>query len=162
VDQHAAHERVLFEALLARDGPAPGQSLLAPEVVEVGAAEAAVAQSQRELLARFGFDVEPFGPGTVLIRAVPQEATGDDPARLVRAVLDELIADAGAAATEARIASVVCKRASVKAGQSLSAVEMTALLQRLERAREPLTCPHGRPTIISFDSSRLAREFGRG
>jgi DNA mismatch repair protein MutL len=135
--------------------------MLAPESVDVGAAEAAAAAAARQLLLRFGFDVEPFGPATVLVRAVPPEAAGDDPSRLVRAVLDELIADGGAAAAEARIASVVCKRASVKAGQSLTDDEMRALLLGLEHAREPLTCPHGRPTMISLDAARLAREFGR-
>jgi DNA mismatch repair protein MutL len=127
----------------------------------VGPAERAAAGVHSAALARLGFQIDDFGTGAVLVHAVPPDAAHDDPALLARAVLDELAADRASEAIEARIARVVCKRASVKGGQPLGADEMRALLTGLEHAREPLTCPHGRPTLLVLDAKRLAREFGR-
>ncbi len=163
IDQHAAHERVLYEELMGRRGPVLSQRLLAPDVAELTPAEMDAFEAHGAALTGAGFDVEPFGPAAVAVRAVPHVAASVDPGGLLRAVLDGL--DAGTnpleAAVHERIASIVCKRASVKAGQPLGLIEARALIEALEATAAPLTCPHGRPTTITFSRQRLEREFGR-
>jgi DNA mismatch repair protein MutL len=163
IDQHAAHERVLYEALMGRHGDVAAQGLLVPAVVELAPSEMDAFEAYGEALRGAGFDVEPFGAAAVAVRAVPDVTATGDPAELLRAVLDGLDggADLVAAAVHERIASIVCKRASVKAGQTLSLAEARALIEALEATASPRTCPHGRPTMVAFSRERLEREFGR-
>lgn len=164
VDQHAAHERVMYEELRARPAGAPSQPLLAPEAVPVPPSQMAVVESHAPEFAALGFQLEPFGPDTVLVRGVPEGVATTDVPGLVASVLDATIEGGNplAEALEERLIRAVCKQATIKAGQTLSLDEMRTLVGRLEVTASPRTCPHGRPTMIVMSRQDLAREFGRG
>lgn len=164
VDQHAAHERVLFERFMAQhEGSIPSQTLLQPVTVNLSPASARLLAGQLPILAHIGFQVEPFGPNTFLVRAIPALLAGSDPAAALRALVEDFEEDETPlqAEVEARIIARVCKRAAVKAGQSLSPEEQRALLLDLEMCQSPRTCPHGRPTMIHLSVDLLERQFGR-
>jgi DNA mismatch repair protein MutL len=164
IDQHAAHERVLFEAMRREQpGMHVSQRLLAPELVELSKAQAAVLAGQMELLAGIGFDVEPFGGSAFRVRAIPQLLGALKPEDALLAVVEDFEEDETplAAEAEARLIARVCKRAAVKAGQTLNPEEQAALLRSLELCASPRTCPHGRPTMIHLPMDLLARRFGR-
>ena len=163
IDQHAAHERVVFEALLARTGAPASQSLLEPLVVDLTSDESEAFERLGDELGRIGFAAERFGESAAIVRAIPEVLAGADPAGLFRDVLQSVLEDepAVARAIEERFARAACKRGSVKAGQALSDVEIRALVDALERCDAPHTCPHGRPTVIVFEGDALERSFGR-
>jgi len=164
IDQHAAHERVLFEKLLAQRGTAiAAQTLLQPAAVELPPASARLLAEQLPLLTQLGFQVEPFGHTTFLVRAVPNLLAGMDPAAALRVLVEDFEEDETPlqAELEARLIARVCKRAAVKAGQNLSPEEQRALLTDLEACASPRTCPHGRPTMIHLSVDLLERQFGR-
>ena len=165
IDQHAAHERVLFEALTRAtyDRTLDVQTLLDPQPLEIPAADAAALEGMLPALQRIGIEVEPFGGGTVRVRAVPALLVRMDPADILRTVIGSFEEDEAplAAEVEARLAARVCKRAAVKAGQVLSLVEQERLVRELEACRSPRTCPHGRPTMIHLSVDTLERQFGR-
>ena len=164
IDQHAAHERVMYEQFMARESVVRAQGLLAPVTVPLTAGQVALVETQAEAFERLGFEIEPFGSDAALVRALPDAlAKSSDVVTTVRSILD--LAEEGRNAIEdafeARLVLAVCKRASVKAGQSLSPEEMRGLILALEATDSPWTCPHGRPTIIVMSEGRLEREFGR-
>jgi DNA mismatch repair protein MutL len=165
IDQHAAHERVLFEALMAAhgQGAVEAQSLLETITVDFSPDQAQLLESQIEALNTLGFDVEHFGQRTFQLRAIPALLTTKEPEQVLRAVVDEIDEDETplAAEAEARLAARVCKRASVKSGQVLSLPEQEQLLRDLEACESPRTCPHGRPTMIHLPVEALERQFGR-
>jgi len=170
IDQHAAHERVLFEKLMAqhesRETPekgTPSQSLLQPVAVEMPPASVRMLNEQLPILAHLGFTVEPFGQATFLVRAVPVLLAKLDPSAALRVLVEDFEEDETPlqAEIEARITARVCKRAAVKAGQLLSPEEQRALLSDLEACVSPRTCPHGRPTMIHLSVDLLERQFGR-
>jgi DNA mismatch repair protein MutL len=165
VDQHAAHERVLYEKLLAAKaaGPLEAQALLEPAQVELAPWQASLLEEQISLLLGLGFEVEPFGGGTFRLRSVPLMLVGVDPEAALRAVVDEFEEDETPLEAEAerRLAARVCKRAAVKSGQVLSLAEQESLLRELEACQSPRTCPHGRPTMIHLSVEDLERQFGR-
>lgn len=164
IDQHAGHERVLFERLMSlTGGPVPAQNLLEPAPVQLSPHSAGLLESQLPVLNRLGFAVEPFGPGAFLVRAVPALLTGIDPAAALHVVVEDFEEDETPlqAEIEARLVARICKRAAVKAGQVLSPEEQRALLRDLEACRSPRTCPHGRPTMIHLSVNLLERQFGR-
>jgi DNA mismatch repair protein MutL len=164
IDQHAAHERVLFEKLMrSRSAHIPSQALLEPATVEVPVSSAGILNDQLPVLQKFGFQIEPFGPGTFLVRAIPVILMGVDPASAIRVVVEDFEEDETPlkAEQEARIIARICKRAAVKAGQTLSPEEQRALIQDLETCTSPRTCPHGRPTMIHLSVDLLERQFGR-
>ncbi len=165
IDQHAAHERILFEKLMLQRAQQhiPAQTLLTPEVVHLPPASAALIQENLPVLQRFGFDVEPFGPGTFQVRAMPVLFSGSDPAAALRALVEDFEEDESPLQNEieAKVAGRVCKRLAVKAGQALSPDEQRALLDNLEACESPRTCPHGRPTMIHLSVDVLERQFGR-
>lgn len=165
IDQHAAHERVLFEKLMAQHDLKliPSQSLLTPASVTFPPQGAALLTSQLPLLKHLGFEVEDFGPNTFQVRAMPALFAGSDPAAALRAVVDDFEEDEAPLQDEVerKIAARVCKRMAVKAGQSLSAEEQRTLLAGLEGCESPRTCPHGRPTMIHLSVQMLERQFGR-
>ncbi len=166
VDQHAAHERLVYERMKAdaARGPVPRQALLLPEVVELDPAEAARVADAAEALAALGLTVEPFGPGAVLVRETPAALGGGDVAALVRDVADDLAEHGAALALEERLlavfASAAC-RGSVRAGRRLSGAEMNALLREMERTPLSGQCNHGRPTYVSLRLQDVERLFGR-
>jgi DNA mismatch repair protein MutL len=165
IDQHAAHERVLYERFMADKAAlnVAVQNLLDPIPVEVSPDESTLLEEHREALSAIGLQLEPFGVSTWLVRSIPALLINDD----IRVALNELIADllAGdlpfAANEEAKLITRVCKRAAIKGGQVLSVQEMNELIRQLELCASPRTCPHGRPTMIHFSASQMAREFGR-
>jgi len=162
VDQHAAHERVLFDRLRA---PSAGtaidiQGLLEPAVVELGPEEEEVLRARETSLSSLGFTIEPFGDRTYLVRAVPAAITEAN----VPDVLREILSSSGKLEDqewhERAAASLACHGA-IKAGQRLDPKEATELLQQLEQSASPRTCPHGRPTMIHLSSGELRKHFGR-
>lgn len=164
VDQHAAHERILFEQFMnQRSQQVPSQSLLQPASVELEPAAARLLEAQLPALKQLGFIVDPFGPHTFLIRAIPALLTNLDPTAALRVLVEDFEEDEQPLGdeTEARLIARVCKRAAVKAGQPLSLDEGRALLSDLEACRSPRTCPHGRPTMIYLSVDLLERQFGR-
>jgi DNA mismatch repair protein MutL len=165
VDQHAAHERVLFEKLMAQHAVKniPSQALLTPVAVTLPPPSAHLLITQLPILQHFGFDVEEFGPNTFQVRAMPALFMGSDPSAALRALVEDFEEDEAPLQNEieAKLAARVCKRMAVKAGQALSNEEQRALLIDLEACDSPRTCPHGRPTMIHLSVDMLERQFGR-
>lgn len=168
IDQHAAHERVLFERLMAAHQSAhsqalPRQVLLQPQAVHLTPAAARLLADQIPVLNHLGFEIESFGPASFLVRSLPMILAHMDPAAALKVVVEDFEEDETPLQTEieARIAARVCKRAAVKAGQVLSNEEQRSLLSDLERCHSPRTCPHGRPTLIHLSVDLLERQFGR-
>ncbi len=165
IDQHAAHERVLFEKLMAQHDQKsiPSQSLLTPEVVTLPPQSAKMLTSQLPFLNHFGFEVEEFGANTFQVRAMPVLFAGGDPSSALRALIEDFEEDEAPLQTEveAKLAARVCKRLAVKGGQTLTSEEQRALLNDLEACASPRTCPHGRPTMIHLSVDALERQFGR-
>lgn len=168
IDQHAAHERVLFERFLAQQREAgeaglPAQALLHPLTIELVPAAARLLLEQLPFLGKLGFQVEPFGQHTFLLRSIPSLLSGSDPAAAVRVLIEDFEEDETPlqAEREARLVARICKRAAVKAGRSLPPEEQAALLRDLEDCQQPRTCPHGRPTMIHLSVDLLERQFGR-
>lgn len=165
IDQHAAHERILYEQFLAdwQKKRVVSQQLLAGTAVHLSPSQASLLEEYIPTLSNIGFHVEPFGPQAFMVRGVPGILAKQDPARVLTAVVEDL--EQGDTPLqeeiEARLVRRVCKTAAVKAGQTLSNVEMEALIQQLEACHNPHTCPHGRPTLIHLSVAQLAREFGR-
>lgn len=165
IDQHAAHERVLWEKLLTQHelGTMATQALLDPVPVAIPADSAHVLETQLDLLRELGFDIEPFGGNTFLVRGVPALMIQDDVVAAVREIVADLESgDAGLRKDlEARVLRRVCKRLAIKAGRVLAFSEMQALVRDLEACESPRTCPHGRPTMIQIGMAQLEKAFGR-
>jgi DNA mismatch repair protein MutL len=165
VDQHAAHERVLYEQMQSSRASAQvaAQQLLEPMTLELTPSQSAILEAEAETLAQVGFDIEPFGGATYRLRAMPEILLKADPATALADILSELAEGAVPLSRQSddRLIVTVCKRAAIKAGQTLSMQEMQDLIQGLERCGAPRTCPHGRPTMIHLSATQLAREFGR-
>jgi DNA mismatch repair protein MutL len=164
-DQHTSHERARFERIEKRKAGerVESQGLLTPAVVEVSPGLALLAEECMSDLAGLGFEVESFGPGAFLIRAIPELLAHMDPAAALRVLVEDFEEDETPLQTEleARIIARVCKRAAIKAGQVLQEAEQRALLRDLESCQSPRTCPHGRPTMIHLSVELLERQFGR-
>src|SRR5690606_40378925 len=167
VDQHAAHERLVYErmkAALAANG-VPRQALLLPEVVEMDEKAAALVAGRAEELAQLGLVLEPFGPGAVVVREVPAllgEKVED--AALVRDLADELAELGEAFALRERLEEVcgtLACHGSVRAGRKLSVPEMNALLRQMEATPHSGQCNHGRPTYVELRREDIERLFGR-
>lgn len=165
IDQHAAHERVLFEQLMAQHNQekVSAQALLEPVNVVLPPEKARLLEDQLDTLRHLGFDVEAFGPNTFTVRAIPALIVGGDPEAALNVVVEDFEDDETplASANEARIVARICKRMAVKGGQILSVEEQQALLRSLEACQSPRTCPHGRPTMIHLSADLLERQFGR-
>ncbi|HEV8679873.1 MAG TPA: DNA mismatch repair endonuclease MutL [Stellaceae bacterium] len=166
VDQHAAHERLVYERMkeaLARDGVAR-QTLLLPEIVELDPAHAARLAARADELAEFGLVLEAFGTGAVIVREVPALVAGLDIRALVRDLADELAEWGDAPALKERIESVcgtLACHSSVRAGRRLATAEMDALLRQMETTPNSGQCNHGRPTYVTLALADIERLFGR-
>jgi DNA mismatch repair protein MutL len=167
LDQHAAHERILFEQMLARveqTGQAPSQRLLLPETLELSIRDATFLRQQMEVLTRLGVGLSEFGERTFLLDALPPFVKVGDARRFALELVDELKA-AGEDVNSARlgehvVAKTVCRHA-VKANDPLGGKELENLVADLRRCSMPYTCPHGRPTLIEMNWRELERKFGR-
>jgi len=165
IDQHVAHERVIFEELRQRLalGPLPSQVLLFPQTLELGPGKAALLEEWSGDLAALGFDLEGFGGQGALLRAVPALLKAEEPRRLIEGLLDEVGSPAGAQQAplvERALAFVAC-RAAVKAHAPLQREEMVRLLADLSAAEVPYFCPHGRPIVSRLSLKEIKRELRR-
>jgi DNA mismatch repair protein MutL len=164
IDQHAAHERVLFERLQSQMiDSVPSQSLLEAIQLELPSAEARLLEEQIPIINKIGFSVELFGPQTFIIRSIPALLADGDPAAALRSLVENFEEDETPLQNkqEQLIIARICKRSAVKAGTVLSDIEQRTLVQDLESCRSPRTCPHGRPTMIYLSVDLLERQFGR-
>jgi len=164
IDQHAAHERILFERFMTLpEKSAPSQLLLQPASADFPADQAQIIEEQLDLITKVGFQVERFGKNSFLIRAIPSILVNYDPAQALRIIVEDFEEDETPlkSENEARLVARICKRAAVKAGQGLSPEEQRALISDLEACQSPRTCPHGRPTMIHLSVDLLERQFGR-
>jgi DNA mismatch repair protein MutL len=162
VDQHAAHERVLFEQLhVAWEGRQERQALLEPAVVDLPPRVGEVARDHLDALAAAGFEVEPFGEGALLVRAVPAALAARDPLAVLSQALASLADEAPPADWRERLAILFACHSATRAGDRLTQEEMGALLDQLGEAELCQACSHGRPTAILLTHHQLAREFGR-
>ena len=163
IDQHAAHERILFEQIKQQmtRREVEVQGLLEPTTVEVSPKQDAAFKSHYDDLAQSGFSIEPFGDRAYLVRSVPLLLDGKDWRNVLWELLDSPSGEDRSDWTEKVAISIACHSA-VRAGQALTDNEMRELLRQLEQTDLPSTCPHGRPTMIHLSSGRLEREFGRG
>jgi DNA mismatch repair protein MutL len=166
IDQHALHERILYEQLRAKvtGGNLESQSLLVPEPVDLPPAEAAAVLQKREVLERLGIRIEPFGGDTVLVSGYPAMLANLPPAEILRSVVDQLLVDGKT--PEARdlvdelLHMVACK-AAVKAGDRLTPEEVSALVADRHLVGDTHHCPHGRPTALVFTREELDKQFKR-
>lgn len=163
IDQHAAHERILYERVLAQWArqEVEVQGLLEPITIELNPREEEILRANKDMLAQFGFDIEPFGDKSYLIRTIPALATRANLDEVMGAVLSDLDSKDEVTSWEQKIAQSLACHSAIRAGQQLSNEEMLALIRQLEQANQPRTCPHGRPTMIQLTSYQLEKEFGR-
>jgi DNA mismatch repair protein MutL len=161
VDQHAAHERILFERFLKADAAAAAQGLLEPVTVELAPRQQALLQEMSQELSEQGFALDPFGERTYLVRSVPSAFKAGDVAASLLEFLDTLAREEAVPDRRQRVAMSLACHAAIRAGQSLSGEEMRELLRQLESTENPRHCPHGRPTMVHLSADALAREFRR-
>jgi DNA mismatch repair protein MutL len=166
IDQHALHERILYESLREKvlAGTLESQALLVPEPVDLTPAEAAAALESREVLKELGMTVEPFGGDTVLVSSYPAMLANFRPAEVLRDVLERILA--GGKHPEPRdvvdsLLHMISCKAAIKAGDRLTPAEIAALLEQRHLARDTHHCPHGRPTALFFSRDELDRQFMR-
>ena len=163
VDQHAAHERVLFDRFSAQAEHIPSQQLLVHLILDFSTHESQIIEENLELLAGLGFGLEPSGPNQFRLMEVPADVPSGQAEEFIREVLasmEELHRPTAAELRQAVLATTACK-AAIKAGFKLNYRQMEILLQELNDTAMPYTCPHGRPTIIKFSSDELAKMFKR-
>jgi DNA mismatch repair protein MutL len=163
VDQHAAHERVLFEKILAQRAQRKIeiQGLLEPVNLELTPKQEEVLKKKAELLGEFGFSLEPFGARSYLLKAIPAIMREGNLAEAISTLLDSIAIEEEPSKRDEKIAQSVACHSAVKAGHSLNPEEMRELIKQLEQTKQPRTCPHGRPTMIHLSSRQLEKEFGR-
>jgi DNA mismatch repair protein MutL len=167
IDQHSAHERILFQELMGhfQNGGANSQRLLFPLTLRLSPAEYSVFESNQTLFERTGFEIEAFGARTVIVHSAPNPHPYFDAARCLREMMTELAA--GSELTRAarnqheRIAMTFACKAAIKAGQPLSTRELSELFERLFETELPYHDVHGRPSIIRLSFAELERRFGR-
>jgi DNA mismatch repair protein MutL len=165
IDQHVAHERVLFERLQRelRGSSLASQELLFPQAIELGAGHVELLREWMPMLAELGFALETFGRSSVLLRAVPSLLKGEEPRRLIEGLLDEVSSPRReqTAPLLSRALSFVACRAAIKAHAPLQREEMIRLLSDLSAAETPYFCPHGRPIVSRLSLREIKRELGR-
>src|SRR5262249_14074869 len=166
IDQHALHERILFEALKRRiqAGQLERQRLLIPEPVDLPAEQAARTLEHREALAELGLEVEDFGGGTVLLTSYPAILGNRAPQTILQAVVDHLMSKERVPSRDHLLndlLSLMACHAAVKAGDRLTPEEIAALIAQRQLANDTHHCPHGRPTSLLFSKQELDRQFRR-
>lgn len=165
IDQHALHERILYEDIRRRieSGPLASQRLLVPDLVELPKAEFFAVLELKDDLARFGMEMEAFGENTVIVRSFPQVLGKFDGLTFFRELLAELEGPEGARKVDGRLDRIVMLmscRGAVRSGQRLSPRQMKLILEQAAHIQAD-TCPHGRPTAILISRKELEKHFGR-
>lgn len=163
IDQHAAHERILFERYVTQGLVPDAQALLTPLLFQLPPQTAQLMSDSLPILEKLGFKVEEFGNAAFRILSIPAFFKNSDPVAAVRCVVEDFEEDETPLANEKenRLAARICKRMAVKGGQVLSVEEQKKLIQDLETCQSPRTCPHGRPTMIHLSVDLLEKQFGR-
>jgi DNA mismatch repair protein MutL len=163
IDQHAAHERILYDRFLTQwaQKQVEIQGLLQPITIEFSPREEETMRVNRQPLAEFGFSIEPFGNRSYLIRAIPALAAGANVIEMISALLDSLASRESLIPWEEKIAESLACHSAIRAGQQLRSEEMRELIKQLEQTKQPRACPHGRPTMIHLSAHQLEREFRR-
>ena len=167
VDQHAAHERVMFESLMKNfesERPAT-QGLLMEEVLELHPRQVEILRKKLPFLAKLGFEIESFGERAFVVRGLPAILKEENPVTIIKQFVDEEEAgktQTGLKGAQEDIAAIIaCKRKSVKAADSLTLPAMQSLLEQLARCKNPFNCPHGRPSVMKYTLSDLEKQFKR-
>ena len=163
IDQHAAHERILFELITAEIASQRPkiQGLMEPVTTNLNSLQAEILHSQKNTISGLGFLVEEFGGTSYVIRGVPSVMTNQDPASGLVDVLDLMADGGGYESWEQRAAYSLACHSAIRAGKILAQKEMSELVRELEQCRQPHTCPHGRPTMIHMSAAHLEQAFGR-
>jgi DNA mismatch repair protein MutL len=163
IDQHAAHERILYDRISAQwaQKEVEVQGLLQPITIELSPREEETLRASKEFLSEFGFTIEPFGDRSYVIRAIPALMARANIIEIISALLDSLASKESPNPWEEKITQSLACHGAIRAGQQLSNEEMRELIKQLEQTKQPRACPHGRPTMIHLSSHQLEREFGR-
>ena len=171
IDQHAAHERILFDKLSSYAGSIPAQQLLIHRILHFDSRESLVVEKYLELFAELGFGMELAGQNEFRLMEIPADASDADAEEMMREIISSLPEDSNFADEERRadisrnirqsVLAITACRAAIKAGQKLGEKQMQILLDDLSKTPNPYTCPHGRPTIIKFSADDLAKMFKR-
>jgi len=163
IDQHAAHERILFEKVMAQQArcDVEVQGMLEPVSIELSPRQGSLLDRAQETLKSYGFNIDPFGGQTYLVRGAPALLGEGDITQAVHEIIDAFAEEGDRSKAEERIAASIACHGAVRAGKVLTMDEMAQLVRDLEEAESPLNCPHGRPTMVHFTASHLEREFGR-
>jgi len=166
VDQHAAHERLVYEKLKSqmRENGVAAQALLIPEIIELSSHEAALILGLADELAALGLGIEPFGGPAIVVRETPAILGSVNPTALIRDVLDELADWGDSQLVQSKIEAILSRVAchgSIRSGRQMRAEEMNALLRDMERTPHSGQCNHGRPTYVELKLSDIERLFGR-
>jgi DNA mismatch repair protein MutL len=166
IDQHAAHERILFEQLKQRgqDRPSAAQKLLVPETLELNFREAEILGQMLSDLKNLGLDIEPFGKNTFIVKAVPALLSGRDLRPMIYEIVEKTAAvgySAGLEDTLDQCRMVMACHAAMRANQQLSDTQIEELLHQLDQCENPAHCPHGRPSWIRWDLMTLEKLFKR-
>ncbi len=166
IDQHALHERILYEQLRERvlNGVLESQRLLVPEPVTLSAAEGAAVLDAKPLLAKLGIEVDAFGGDTILVSSYPAMLANMNPGEVLRQVVEQLVADTKSPdrrdLLDELLHMISCK-AAIKAGDCLTRDEVTSLLEQRHLFQDTHHCPHGRPTALVFTNEELDKRFKR-
>ena len=167
IDQHAAHERILFDKLCSYSGKIPAQQLLIHRILKFDSREAAVVEKYLEIFSQLGFSMEMSAPNEFRLIEIPADAADADAEVMMREIISSLPEDSDAQIPELSrnirqsVLAVTACRAAIKAGQELNDTQMKILLDNLSKTPNPYTCPHGRPTILKFSANDLAKMFKR-
>ena len=163
IDQHAAHERILYDRISAQwaQKEVEVQGLLQPITIELSPREEETLRASKEFLAEFGFTIEPFGNRSYVIRTIPALMVRANIIEIISALLDSLAIKESSNPWEEKITQSLACHGAIRAGQQLSNEEMRELIKQLEQTKQPRSCPHGRPTMIHLSSHQLEKEFGR-
>jgi DNA mismatch repair protein MutL len=165
VDQHAAHEKVMFEHLMGqmREKKVLSQQLLPPKVLHLDSIEHTLVMNKMDLFQQTGFEIEDFGDDTIIIRAMPDDIMGVEPQLLFDALLNALVEDTGKIDIDffvEKLSGMACK-AAIKGNTEISPQEADILIDELLTLDNPYNCPHGRPTMIALTKTELERKFKR-
>lgn len=165
VDQHAAHEKVMFERLMKQlaDKQVLSQQLLPPKVLHLDSVEHEAVICHMELFEQTGFDIEDFGDDSIVVRAMPDDIMGVDPQLLLDALLNSLTEDIGKLSLDffvEKLSGMACK-AAIKGNTEITTMEADKLIDEMLTLDNPYNCPHGRPTMISLTKTELERKFKR-
>ncbi|MFA5113165.1 MAG: DNA mismatch repair endonuclease MutL [Candidatus Margulisiibacteriota bacterium] len=164
IDQHAAHERIIYDQLSRGPRVASSQSLLIPETIELSVGETMALMSNLDNLKGIGFEIAEFGGNSFIVRAVPAVSAKIPVKQLLLDIVTELLETGGSTQLEVKrenIRKLVACHSAIKAGDPLTPQEMAGLIKDLYATENPLTCPHGRPTMVRITPEELAKRFGR-